>query len=36
MLELRLSGEFPFRFAARTFRAFAFQEPPRNTRFEPM
>ena len=35
MLLLRLSGLFLFRFAARTFLALLFQEPPRFTRFEP-
>jgi hypothetical protein len=35
-LSLRLSGEFPFRFAARTFLALLFHDPPRFTRSVPI
>lgn len=32
---LRLPGSFALRYAARTLRAWSFQEPPRMTRFVP-
>lgn len=35
MLLLRLSGLLLLRFAERQFCALLFQDPPRNTRFEP-
>jgi hypothetical protein len=35
-LSLRLPGWFALRFAARTFLALLFQEPPRITRFAPI
>ncbi len=36
LLLLRFVGVFLFRFAARQFLALLFQDPPRNTRSEPL